>query len=215
MLPYRDTCGRSRVGRGRGEQHEAQVRLLGDAALRVLARDGLPGLTFRTVATEASVSPGRVQHYARSSAGLLALTFQRIRELTAERVREAATSLPSPAPADVVEATLLALIPQGERDRTMLRVAAAVELQALTDPERAEELRGGRAELIGFLADQLARLPEAAAADPRHLTRTATALLATAEGLSTLTLTNAIEAGEARQTVASSIRAFRSQLTGT
>lgn len=193
--------------RGTGAQHETQLRRLGDAAVRVLAREGLPALTFRTVAAEARVSPGRVQHYARTSKGLITLTFRHVQELTQKRVRDSVSSAPSPSPIDVVEATLQALIPQSDQDRTMLQVAAAVELHALTDSTLAEELRGGRIELIRFLTDQLnversaKRSPEPVAPD-----RAATTLLATAEGLSTLTLTGTIASVEAHRILHASIR---------
>lgn len=193
--------------RGTGAQHETQIRRLGEAAVRVLARDGLPGLTFRTVAAEAEVSPGRVQHYARSSKGLITLTFRHIQKLIEERVGDSVSSLPSPSPIDIVEATLQALIPHSELDRTMLRVAAAVELHALTDTALAEELRGGRNELIGFLAHQLGIESTAQGSDDLPTaTRAATTLLATAEGLSTLTLTGAVDSAAASDILHTSIR---------
>ncbi|MGD7705431.1 TetR/AcrR family transcriptional regulator [Microlunatus sp. Y2014] len=193
--------------RGAGSQHETQLRRLGDAAMRVLARDGLPALTFRSVAVEAGVSPGRVQHYARTGKGLITLTFRRFRELTQERVRESVGSVPSPTPIDVVEATLQALIPHGDQDRTLLHVAAAVELHALTDPGLAEELRGGRAELIRFLAEQVGReWSGKRSVDPLALSRAATTLLATAEGLSTLALTGTIDGAEAQLNLHTCIR---------
>lgn len=193
--------------RGTGAQHETQLRRLGDAAVCVLARDGLPALSFRTVAAEAGVSPGRVQHYARTSKGLITLTFRRIQELTQQRVRDSVGSLPSHSPIDVVAATLQTLIPQSDQDRTMLQVAAAVELHALTDPALADELRGGRATLIRFVAEQLGRVTTSTPpADPASLTRAATTLLATAEGLSSLTMTRTIDSAEARRILDASIR---------
>lgn len=192
--------------RGTGAQHETQLRRLGDAAVRVLARDGLPALTFRNVATEAGVSPGRVQHYARTSKGLVTLTFRRIQAMTQNRVRDSVGSLPSPSPIDVVEATLQSLIPQSDQDRTMLHVAAAVELHALTDPALADELRGGRTALIRFLTEQLKGVPSLASCDPSLLSRAATTLLATAEGLSSLTMTRTIDSAEARRILDTSIR---------
>lgn len=193
--------------RGAGAQHDTQLRMLGDAAVRVLARDGLPGLTFRTVAAEAGVSPGRVQHYARTSKGLTALTFRRVQELATERVRESLEALPSRSPAQVVGATLRALIPQDETDRTMLRVAAAVELHALTEPTLADELRDGRVVLIGFLADQIRLLsPMSTAAGTSSPGGVATTLLATAEGLSTLALAGAVDGAEARHMLDAVVR---------
>lgn len=193
--------------RGAGAQRDVQLRRLGDAAVRVVARDGLPALTFRTAAAEAGVSPGRVQHYARTSKGLITITFRRIQELTEVRVRDSLGAVPSPSPTDVVEATLQALVPQSAQDRSMLQVAAAVELHALTDADLATELRRGRADLIGFLADQLSQVISFERfVNPDSPIQAATALLAIAEGLSTLTLTGTIDSIEARRILQTSIR---------
>jgi AcrR family transcriptional regulator len=43
--------------------HEARRVELGEAVLRVLARDGLDRLTFRTISKEAGYSVGAMQHY--------------------------------------------------------------------------------------------------------------------------------------------------------
>lgn len=195
------------MARGPGAQRDAQLQRLGDAAVRVLARDGLPALTFRTVAAEAGVSPGRVQHYARTSHGLVALTFHRIQELAQQRIREAAAALPAPSPTDLIAATLRSLIPRDDHDRVVMQVAATVELHALTDSDLAEQLRAGRSELIGFLAEQLRdAVPERPDDNPSP-TRAATMLLATAEGLSSLTMSRAIDGTEAVSLLDESIQA--------
>lgn len=186
------------MARGPGAQHEEQLQRLGDAAVRVLARDGLPALTFRTVAAEAGVSPGRVQHYARTSRGLATLTFRHIQELTRQRVHEAVASIPEATPKDLILATLRSLIPCGDEERTVMQVGTAVEMHALTDPKLAEELREGRSVLLRFLAEQLGDAASSGRRqDSSSLSGAATMLLATAEGLSNLTMSRTIDSAEA------------------
>ncbi len=62
------------VGRGPGDKpsrRERGERLVMDAVVRVLVRDGLDGLSVRRVATEAGVSIGAVQHHFRTKDALL------------------------------------------------------------------------------------------------------------------------------------------------
>lgn len=190
--------------RGVGAQHADELRRLGDAAMRVVARGGLPSLTFRNAAAEAGVSPGRVQHYARTSNGLVAIAFRRVQERVAARVRSGLESLREPTPVEIVGSTLAALIPGDEEARVMLQVAAAVEVHALADPDLADELRTGRRGLIDFLAEQLVLAAPRPAPSAR---RDATALLGFAEGLSSLVLTGTTAADEARRLLRLAVRA--------
>lgn len=208
--------------RGLGAQHDVQIAQLADAAVRVLEQDGLAALTFRNVAAEAGVSPGRVQHYLQNSKGLATITFRRVQELVGERVQRALEEGPTSSSRDVVEATLNALIPVTEQQRSLLRVAYVVEQHALTDPELSEELRTGRAGLVEFLAQQLgaidaslaegpestpaARPESRAESDGAHRARrNAITLLATADGLSSLTLTGTVDGDEAQRLLAESM----------
>ncbi|WP_017574043.1 TetR/AcrR family transcriptional regulator [Nocardiopsis halotolerans] len=191
---------------------------LADAAVRVLERDGLVALTFRNVAAEAGVSPGRVQHYLQNSKGLATITFRRVQEMVAEGVRQALEDGSASSSREVVAATLSALLPITEQQRSMLRVAYVVEQYALTDPELSEELRKGRVGLVDFLAQQLVMI-DAAQGRPGHedspdgssssafdaARRAAITLLATADGLSSLILTGTISGEEARDLLAESI----------
>ncbi|MBZ2195305.1 TetR/AcrR family transcriptional regulator [Occultella gossypii] len=199
------------MARGPGAQHDAQITQLADAAVRVLERDGLPALTFRNVAAEAGVSPGRVQHYLQSSKGLATATFRRVQELVGDGVRRELEEGPTSSPREVVAATLRAMIPLTEQERSMLRVAFVVEQHAITDPELGEELRVGRMALVEFLAQQLAAADVSGDGTGRTsdadgtARRTAITLLATAEGLSALTLTGTVSGEEARKLLAESM----------
>lgn len=56
-----------------------------DAAVRVLARDGLDGLSVRRVASEAEVSIGAVQHHYATKDALLVAAYERVTEQFRER----------------------------------------------------------------------------------------------------------------------------------
>lgn len=55
--------------------NETKRRLL-DSAMQIIARDGWPGLSVRSVANEARVSASHVQYYFRARADLIAATYQ-------------------------------------------------------------------------------------------------------------------------------------------
>lgn len=180
--------------RGLGVGHAMREADLADAAVRVLERDGAAALTFRKVATEAGVSPGRVQHYFRNSRGLLAATFRRVQVLVRERVeRELSAAGSIGSSTAVVLATLHALVPRDERQRAGLHVAHLVEMQALSDDALAAELKTGRQGLVDFLAGQLGAARDAGEIATRgDLDRTAVRLLALADGLAAMTLVGQI-----------------------
>jgi DNA-binding transcriptional regulator YbjK len=61
-----------------------RARLVGDAAIGVLAGQGARGLTHRAVDQAAGLPPGTTSNYARTRAALLTLTLTRIAELDVE-----------------------------------------------------------------------------------------------------------------------------------
>src|SRR5690625_7739487 len=110
------------MARGRGASYDAQVADLADAAVRVVERDGLPGLTFRMVDAEAGVSPGRVQHYFHTRKALISATFRRVRELTQARVeREIAQQDEATTPNDIILTPLRTMIPTPETPVSLFR----------------------------------------------------------------------------------------------
>lgn len=195
------------MARGPGARYDEQIEALADAAVRMVERDGIAGLTFRKVAEEAGVSPGRVQHYFRNRRGLAAATFRHIRARITRVIEEGlGAAVETPTVRDLVVVTLNSLIPQNERQVADLRVAHLVELHAMQDEDLAAELRSGRADLISFLADRLAsaRNPQPDSEDT-SARRIATVLLATAEGLSSMVLSGHLRGDEARRLLEASV----------
>lgn len=68
--------------------HENQRRIFAEAAIRVIARDGLEGMTMRAVATESGLSYGSLFHYFDSKDDLLMHAVRHSTSLQARRVNE-------------------------------------------------------------------------------------------------------------------------------
>ena len=98
-----------------------------DAALRLLARDGMASVTFRTVAAEAGMSLGAVQKAFPSKDVMLRAMFARLRETSAGTARNE----PGGPPVEgwLVE-RMMSLLPLDESRR-------AAELQRVSFAERA------------------------------------------------------------------------------
>lgn len=65
-----------------GGTEEARVTVIGDAAIRVLAGQGMRGLTHRAVDAAAGLAGGSTSYYARTRQALLELAMNRMYELT-------------------------------------------------------------------------------------------------------------------------------------
>jgi len=66
-----------------------------DAALRLLAREGMASVTFRTVAAEAGMSLGAVQKAFPSKDVMLRVMFARLRETSAGPAQQGSAGPPS------------------------------------------------------------------------------------------------------------------------
>lgn len=145
-----------------------------DGALRVLAEQGMRGLTHRAVDTAAGLAQGSTSYYFRSRAALVAGCVERLLDLDM-RIEAAA---PAPTdPDELVEALVGVGISMatGQRHRTLAR--HELSLAAVREPDlRAALVRGGDA-----VRSAVARAAAGAGvADPRTA---ADELAATLDGL--------------------------------
>ncbi|WP_188667888.1 TetR/AcrR family transcriptional regulator [Tersicoccus solisilvae] len=154
---------------------------LADAALRIIARDGMAALSFRAVAAEAACSLGSVQKAFASKDLMLAAGFARLRQ-------EAAPLPPGEPGRPTLRAWLVALLlgilPLDARRRATQRQGDAFAQQALTDPAIAAAIADSDAEVRGLLASLVTRA-RAEGEVPAHVdpVTTAWAVLALAQGL--------------------------------
>ena len=75
---------------------EGRRRELSDALWRIVRRDGMHAVTVRSVAAEAGVSPGMVQHYFRTQDELIEFAMAEALEQMLERVARIDLSRPDP-----------------------------------------------------------------------------------------------------------------------
>ncbi|MGV9245537.1 TetR/AcrR family transcriptional regulator [Streptomyces sp. NPDC003710] len=132
--------------------------LLADAALAVLADEGIRGLTHRAVDRKAAMPPGTTSAYYRTRAALLTGLVTRLVQLDQAELQAMAERLPSLRTAEeLVEGMVLLtrhrLTGEGRR-RSLARYACAVE--SVRDPELREILvpreNAGREAVRLFLA---------------------------------------------------------------
>jgi len=174
--------------------HDERRRQIADAVFRVTARDGLDAATLRHVAAEAGVTSGMVQHYFPSKDTMLRYAMDAARQRYETRMTAAIGVLGStPSPRAVLTAMLQNLIPHDRAETDDGRVSLAFQAYAATHDELSAVLADDDALLLGHLT----QLVEAAAGpvdDPRSR---ATALMATAEGLSMKVLATDLAAADA------------------
>ncbi|UXI76853.1 TetR family transcriptional regulator [Streptomyces vinaceusdrappus] len=134
--------------------------LLADAALDVLADEGMRGLTHRAVDRRAAMPPGTTSAYFRTRAALLAALVSRLVRLDQEELQTTAQDLPPLRTVEELVDAMARLTRQrlsGEgRRRSLARHACAVE--SVRDPELRAILvpreNAGREAVRLFLAER-------------------------------------------------------------
>ncbi|PWB96483.1 TetR/AcrR family transcriptional regulator [Salinibacterium hongtaonis] len=179
---------------------------LAGAALRLIARDGLTGVTFRAVAAESGWSLGAVQKTFASKGELLGATLQYAQATVAHQI-EGEPGRPT------LRAWLVNLVmgtlPLDEFRRSACLVSIAFSDLAPFDPAVAESLRAGDAQLRHRL-QILARRAQAEGelspnVDGEHLMR---GVLAFAAGFASQLLYDPIDEHAARQIVEATMLAL-------
>lgn len=98
-----------------------RISAIGDAAIEVIAADGMRGLTHRAVDRAAGLPAGSTSYYARTRAALLELSIKRMVELDQSDIDPAAKDI-----AEVLASTVHAAITVG-RSRMLARYEFALE----------------------------------------------------------------------------------------
>lgn len=121
---------------------------LAAAAVRVVARDGFDVLSVRTVAREADVAPGTVQHHYPSRSRLLLAAFERTVVAVAARVGPIDPGEPT---LPLLRRLLLEALPLDEQRHDECVVWIALTAAAVSHPELAEAHRRATLMLRGTL----------------------------------------------------------------
>jgi AcrR family transcriptional regulator len=136
--------------------HDARETAVGEAAWRVLARDGITALSVRNVAAEAGLAASSLRYTFPTQAALRVFALELVNRRVEERIR----SLPRGATVrESVEERLRHLIPLDAERRLEMEVFVVIGTVALTDPalrpvydRSSAGLRAGCAELLTVLA---------------------------------------------------------------
>jgi AcrR family transcriptional regulator len=129
--------------------------MLGRATLRVIARDGLAGLTMAAIAEQARTSIGMVQHYFSSKDELLLFAHQRVTSRVDSWL--ASISLDGPV-GPIVYQALLRMLPLDRERTSEMRVRLAFSAAAANDVR----LAAYQADRQNYLRQALARAIERA-----------------------------------------------------
>jgi AcrR family transcriptional regulator len=142
----------SRYRRAPAERRQGLI----DAAARSLARHGSGGVSVRTIANEAGVSPGLVTHHFEGVEPLIAATYRQVSKRVAEALRAAVEAV-GPDPRARLEAyvigNFLPPVMDEELLGTWLGLLGLTKSMPLVSVAHAESYAGFRAAIEALLAD--------------------------------------------------------------
>ncbi|WP_283136722.1 TetR/AcrR family transcriptional regulator [Rhizohabitans arisaemae] len=138
--------------------HEARCAEIAEALLRVVDRQGLEGVSLRSVAAEAGVSMGRVQHYFATKDQMMTHALIYVHRRIYRRV---AACLDPRSPRALVRSAIIEMLPLDDERRSEARIAFAFLARSGVDPVFAATLREGYPYHMVFFAQQI-RLAQAA-----------------------------------------------------
>jgi len=153
---------------------------IGDAAIAIVAREGLRSLTHRAVDRELDLPPGSTSYYARTRRQLIETMVHRLATRTITDLRPAAARPAGPVTVEGTAKDLAAMVDQlaVRADDHRARYALVVDL--VDDPELHAYLTSASPIRAGALAAATDRLERIGVADPE---RHAPALVALLDGL--------------------------------
>ncbi|MEJ3653306.1 TetR family transcriptional regulator C-terminal domain-containing protein [Actinomycetes bacterium KLBMP 9759] len=167
--------------------HRERRETIARALWRVVEQHGLPHATLRTVADEAGVSLGQLQHYFSSRAAMLSFAMDFAAEQNALRVEQGLHRLGHPAhPRDVLRLTLTEMLPLHPGARAASRMSAAYVLEALHDPDLRARVRDGLLRGRASVEDLIRRAIADGLVDPERDPAVEADLLLALTGFTTL-----------------------------
>ncbi|MCP2330275.1 MULTISPECIES: TetR/AcrR family transcriptional regulator [Actinoalloteichus] len=134
------------------DQRRAQIAL---AFQRLLAAEGIAGVSFSRVAAEAGVSVGLIQHYFSGKEALLRYAYDDATSRLGQRVRQRVRSLEAAGRPvrEVLVDSLVELLPLDEERQVEYRVRSALWFQATHHPGLAEVARRSGGDLLRHVTD--------------------------------------------------------------
>lgn len=178
----------------RSVDHDARRTEIAEAVLALVARAGTEAVSLRSVATEAGVSMGRVQHYFASKDALLLHALELSHRRMEHRIEARARSAGG-GERQVLATILDELLGEHPDTRDALRIHAAFASREVDEKARAI-LTDGDAEILALAVRVVA---DAGSPDPET---DGYALLALTGGLSTDVALHGAPVARARRTLA-------------
>ena len=124
------------AGMPRSVDHDARRSEIADAVLALVARAGTEAVSLRSVAAEAGISMGRVQHYFASKDTLLLHALDRSHRRMEQRIGERAVAAGG-SERDVLATILDELLGGHPETRDAIRIHAAFATREVDDRARA------------------------------------------------------------------------------
>jgi len=149
----RNTPGVTRAGRPRRFEADDELRLLFDAALVVMARNGYQDAAVADILTEAGLSTRSFYRHFESKDQLLCALYRREAELAAGRLRAKVAAAPNPRLA--LDAWIEEILSFGHHRAKAARVAVLGSPGAMRAEGYLEEARNARALLVAPLEQLL------------------------------------------------------------
>lgn len=131
--------------------HEARRRELADAAIQVIAREGLAATTLAMIATASGWSIGSIRHYFQTKNELIESALWRVGERVDERIRRRTAGGMTLAD---LRTAVLELLPLDAAGREESRVWLAFAAQAAVEPDLAAAAEDAARRLQEPLADR-------------------------------------------------------------
>lgn len=128
--------------------HEAQRRLIAQAAVEWIATHGVETLSQRNVAALSGRSKGNVQHYFPDKKALMFGALRRVSEHRAERTLSDEGGNASDSPLARLEQNLIAVLPTDRERENDWRVRLSLYVYAARDPEMQSYLADHAAEIL-------------------------------------------------------------------
>ena len=163
--------------------HDVRRREIAQAVWAVIAERGIEGVTLRSVAAEAGVSVGRIQHYYASREELVRDSCRELLKAATQRFEAAGDA----TPVERLRRLILGRIPTTPEFAIGTSIWLAYEAKSVDDPVIAELVQRGHA---GGVQEVAALLSECGVADASAV---ALRLMATAEGLAIRVLVGGLE----------------------
>ena len=163
--------------------HDVRRREIAQAVWAVIAERGIEGVTLRSVAAEAGVSVGRIQHYYASREELVRDSCRELLKAATQRFEAAGDA----TPVERLRRLILGRIPTTPEFAIGTSIWLAYEAKSVDDPVIAELVQRGHA---GGVQEAAALLSECGVADASAV---ALRLMATAEGLAIRVLVGGLE----------------------